>query len=88
MTKLYYDFKYNETYYQLECGTQAEAEQWAQNWFMEQYEDVCMYNGESKEDEGLIIEYAYADNGDQLIRSQSKFELSFQHYHGDLKEHG
>jgi hypothetical protein len=89
MTQTLFDFEFDGERYDLECTTKAEAEKWADEWYAERFDDEPMRNGETREDDGIIIEYTYDDEtGESVNETRHDFPLEYEYYHGDLKEHG
>lgn len=65
-----------------EAKSKDDAIQRANNWYAEQDDDLR--NGETKTLDVDLV--AYDDEGNEVSREQVMLE--YEHYHGDLAEHG
>lgn len=61
------------------------ADEW---WVEKQSENENMRNGEIFEAEIDIIAYRYDDEGERKIFTTVEHVAVYEHYHGDLAEHG
>ena len=52
----------------------------------ENYED--MRNGETLTADAAIVQFQYNDDNEKEIISSENVTAEYEHYHGDLKEHG
>lgn len=89
MSDVLYTFEHDGERMDLECASKVAVTNWADDWYAArcQSKHSPMKNGEEFEDEGFIIKYLHNDDGEFAELSREKYRLSYEHYHGDYKEH-
>ncbi len=51
-------------------------------------DDGDMRNGETREEEIVLIHFKYDDEGEMIKLEREDDTIEYEHYHGDLAEHG
>lgn len=88
MTKTYWTMEFDGEIFDMEDETYQEAKEYADGWYSERFLGEDMKNGEERHDECEIVEYFYDDEGKKVETSRHTLPLYYEHYHGDIKEHG
>ncbi len=76
--------KFDCEFESLEKCTSFMEEEFAQNVF----ETESLANGETRSADAEIIQFKYGEDGEKETVCIEKFSLEYEHYHGDLAEHG
>lgn len=80
----FWTFEHDGEEHDLECETQEQAEQAADDWWDKRNEDERT----TREDDCFIISYTHATpDGDVAELSRTKYNLYYEYYHGDYAEH-
>lgn len=87
MPDIFWTFEYEGERMDLECFARGELEEHLDEWFAAKFDDEDMRNGETREDEGYIIQYSVDDDGIVTDLLREKHGLFFEKYHGDYAEH-
>lgn len=86
---LFWTYELDGEIYDAEFETRAKADEWAQERYAESLEDEPMRNGDTfSRDDYALIEFSYDEEGERVIHEREDSCLEYEHYHGDLKEHG
>ena len=88
MKKFYWTFEKDGEAYDGEFESKKEALEHANEAFAEQCQEYSPKNGEEFEGEIYLLSFYYDDDGDLVIDECEKSSVHYEHYHGDLKEHG
>lgn len=90
MTQFYWEYEYDGELSDGEYGSKKAAESAADEWWAEHcndsYED--MRNGETFEEEIYLVGFKLNDDGDPVEVARIKSSVEYEHYHGDMAEHG
>lgn len=87
MPDIFWTFEYEGERMDLECATRAELEAWLDDWFAAKFDDEDMRNGETREDEGEIIQYSLDDDGNVKDLLREKHGLFYERERSDFEEH-
>lgn len=71
-----------------EFSTRGAAEEFADNEFAEQCQEDSPRNGETFSGELTLIRYHRDEEDEMVIDERIESALEYEHYHGDLAEHG
>lgn len=86
----YFTFIYDSEDLDLEETNKVDVQEYADEWWeleiTDSYDDLV--NGETFEDIGYIVEFYILPNGDRREVGREEYTLFYEHYHGDLAEHG
>lgn len=86
---LFWTYELDGELFDGEFETRAKADEYAQERYAESLEDEPMRNGDTFErDDYALIEFSYDEEGERVIHEREDAVLEYEHYHGDLKEHG
>ena len=81
-----YDGEPDDSDYGSKNAAQHAADEWWEEYCADNNEG--MQNGETYEQEIELIAYRYDDDGERNLFTTIKATVVYEHYHGDLKEHG
>lgn len=85
--KTYWTYETNGTIFDLEFDTMQEALDFAEKKFVEECEDYEIDHDD--ELDFFLVEVSFnEENGDREEIKRVKTVVSYEYYHGDLKEHG
>ena len=87
MDDILWTFEYDGELMDLEFTDRAKLEAWLDEWWAEKHADEDMRNGETREDEGFIVQFCFDDDGERKEISRERYCLCYEYYHGDFKEH-
>ena len=83
-----YNAEYDGELFELEHDNPKKANEYMQEWWADRQSDNGLRNGEIAEDEYFILAFVYDEEGEAQELNRIKDFLSYEEYHGDLKEHG
>ena len=84
----YWTFERDGEIFDADFNSMKEALSWADDAFAEQCQEEGPANGEEFEEDIVLIEYTYDDDGERVEKRRVPGVVSYEHYHGDLAEHG
>jgi len=87
---LFWTYELDGEIYDADFDSADKAQECADEKFAEECQEESPRNGEEFERcDFALIEYSYDDDGERVIHSRDDTAmLAYEHYHGDLKEHG
>jgi hypothetical protein len=92
MSDIFYTINYEGKNFNLELETSEEAQEYADGYFAGKvkFDGLAdgLENGETVKDKCFIVKYTIDDNGNKLELSKSTYNLCYEHYRGDIAEHG
>lgn len=88
MSEYFWTFERDGEIYDAEYETQELAQADADEAFAEECQEDSPRNGETFSDEITLIRFHYDDDGEQVIDERIPGSVDYEHYHGDLAEHG
>lgn len=88
MSDIYWTFEYEGELQDVECETKDKLETYLDGWFASKFEDAVMRNGEIHEEECWLVQMGFDVFGGPEEISREPHTLHYEHYHGDLAEHG
>ena len=71
-----------------EFDTEKECQCWADEAFAEQCQEESPRNGEEFSEDITLIHFSIDDDGEMKEIQRIEGSVDYEHYHGDLKEHG
>lgn len=85
---IFYTFEHGGERLGLEFGSKKLLIEWADQWWADRCQDEeGLRNGEVRDDEGFVITYSVDEDGEVKDLLRERYVLSYEHYHGDYKEH-
>ena len=86
----YWTYELDGEIFDADFETRDKADAHAQEDYAESLADESPRNGEVfTRDDYALIEFSYDDDGERVIHVRDDDAvLEYEHYHGDLKEHG
>ncbi len=88
MTQFYWEYEHDGELSDGEYGSKTAAQAAADEWWAERQQDnEGMSNGETFEDDIELVAFKQGDD-DPVEIAHMKSTVEYEHYHGDLKEHG
>jgi len=88
-TAIFWTYERDGEIFDCEFDSQSEAQAFAENIFIEECEDEGGWsNGSGSEDDIVLIEFTYTDDGDRAEIQRIESTVEFEYYHGDFAEHG
>lgn len=90
MTDKYWTFERDGEIFDAQFSTQEEAQQWADEGFADECADEGGWrNGETTEADIDLLECEDdEDTGERKILQRIPSTVEYEHYHGDMAEHG
>lgn len=87
--KSFWTYEHDGELQDLECETQAAAQNAADEWFADYVNDTHddLRNGDTLDDEIELVRFHYDDDGEQVIDERIPGTVEYEHYHGDYAEH-
>lgn len=84
----FWTFERDGEKYDAEFKSQAEAQESADDAFAEQCAEDSPRNGDTFDEEIFLIRFYIDDDGETHEVERIKSAVEYEHYHGDLAEHG
>ena len=85
----YWTFEQDGEIYDAEFETEAAAQASADEAFAEQCAEDSPRNGQEFEEDIKLICFSWDDdNGERIVHETKAGTVTYEHYHGDLAEHG
>ena len=88
MAESHWTFERDGEIFDADFESMKAAMQWADDAFAEQCQEDSPANGESFEEDIFLIEFTYDDDGERAEIQRIPAVVSYEHYHGDMAEHG
>lgn len=85
----YWSYIYDGDEDDSDYGSKKAAQEAADKWYAEYIQDIeDMRNGETFSEEIELIAYTINEDGERKRFTTVKSTVEYEHYHGDMAEHG